>query len=229
VRFLRSIIAFIAVPGVFVVGYAFIKNFLFFFISSCDKYIPFWAGVLSYIALQAILCRPIKIYIFGHEISHAIIGILSGAKIKKINVGKNSGSVVLTKNNILITLAPYFFPIYTFTVIIVYICLGWFMNIKQLYGYYLFLIGFSVSFHIALTIYTLFIEQLDLKVYGAFFSYVVILVANITILTLITVFIFEDAICVKNVFFQVYYNVINIYKFIYNGVKEIWPVFQKTK
>ena len=228
-RFLRNIIAFIAVPAIFAAGYTLAKNFLGFSISSGGKYIPFWIGVLSYITFQVVLYKPIKTYIFGHEISHAIAGILSGAKIKKFNVGESSGSVVLTKDNIWITLAPYFFPIYTLTIIIVYVCLGWFMDIKQLYGYYLFLIGFSVSFHIALTVYILSIEQPDLKVYGTFFSYVVILAVNIVVFTLLATLAFEDAISIKNVFFQVYHNIINVYEFIYNGVKEIWLAFQKTK
>ncbi|MDR2818136.1 MAG: hypothetical protein LBB37_01675 [Endomicrobium sp.] len=228
-RFLRNIIAFIAVPAVFAMGYTLAKNFLFFSISSGGKYIPFWIGVFSYITFQVVLYKPIKTYIFGHEISHAIAGILSGAKIKKFNVDESSGNVVLTKDNIWITLAPYFFPIYTLAIIIVYVCLGWFMDIKQLYGYYLFLIGFFVSFHIALTVYILSIEQPDLKVYGTFFSYVVILVVNIVVFALLAAFAFEDAISIKNVFFQSYHNIINVYKFIYNGVKEIWLAFQKTK
>lgn len=228
-RFLRNTIAFIAVPAVFAAGYTLAKNFLLSSISSGGKYIPFWIGVLSYITFQVVLYKPIKTYIFGHEISHAIAGILSGAKIKKFNISESSGSVVLTKDNILITLAPYFFPIYTLAIIIVYVCLGWFMDIKQLYGHYLFLIGFSVSFHIALTVYILSIEQQDLKSYGTFFSYVAILAVNIVVFTLLVALAFEDAISIKNVFFQTYYNIINIYKFIYNGVKEIWLVFQKTK
>jgi hypothetical protein len=228
-RFLRNIIAFIAVPAVLAAGYTLAKNFLFFSISSGGKYISFWIGVLSYIAFQVVLYKPIKTYIFGHEISHAIAGILSGAKIKKFNVGESSGSVALTKDNIWITLAPYFFPIYTLVIIIVYVCLGWFMDIKQLYGYYLFLIGFSVSFHLALTVYILSIEQTDLKVYGTFFSYVVILAVDIVMFTLLAALAFENAISIKNVFFQAYHNIINVYKFIYNGVKEIWLAFQKMK
>jgi hypothetical protein len=228
-KFLRNVIAFIVVPAVFAAGYTLVKNFLFFSISSASKYIPFWIGVLSYITFQIVLYKPMKTYIFSHEISHAIVGILSGAKIKKFNISESSGSVVLTKDNILITLAPYFFPIYTIITIIVYTCLGWFMDIKQLYGYYLFLVGFSVSFHIALTIYILSIEQPDLKVYGTFFSYVIILAINIVMFTLLAALAFEDAISMRNVFFQAYYNIINIYKFIYSGVKEIWLTFQKTK
>jgi hypothetical protein len=228
-RFLRNIIAFIAVPAVFAAGYTFIKTFLLFSISSSTRYIPFWVGVIIYIAFQTILYKPMRTYVFGHELSHAIAGLLSGAKIKKFDIGERSGSVVLTKDNIWITLAPYFFPIYTIAIIVLYICLGWFMDIKQLYGYYLFLIGFSVSFHIALTIYILSIEQPDLKGYGTFFSYVIILAVTIVVFTLLAALAFEDVISVKNVFAKSYSNIIDIYKFIYNGVIEIWLAFQKTK
>jgi hypothetical protein len=228
-RFLRNILSFFAVPAIIAAGYTLIKTFLFFSISSGGRYITFWIGVVSYIAFQAILYKPMKTYIFGHELSHAIAGVLSGAKMKKFNIGGSSGSVVLTKDNIRITLAPYFFPVYTITIMAIYVCLGWFMDIKQLYGYYLFLIGFSISFHIALTVYILSIEQPDLKVYGTFFSYVIILAVNIVVFTLLAALAFEDAISVKNVFLQSYDNIISIYKFIYNGVIEIWLAFQKTK
>jgi hypothetical protein len=228
-RFLRNILTLILLPAVFAAGYAFITNFLLFSVSVGIKYIPFWVGVICYTAFQVIFYKPMKTYIFGHELSHAIAGLLSGAKIKKFNISENSGSVVLTKDNIWITLAPYFFPIYTIVIMITYVCLGWFMDIKQLYGYYLFLIGFSISFHIALTIYILTIEQPDLKVYGVFFSYVIIIAVNIVVFTFISALAFEDAISVKNVFFQAYHNIINTYKFIYNGTKEICLAFQKTK
>jgi hypothetical protein len=228
-RFLRNIFAFIALPAVFAAGYAFITNFLFFSVSLGIKHIPFWIGVICYIAFQIVLYKPMKTYIFGHELSHSIAGLLSGAKIKKFNVGENSGNVVLTKDNIWIALAPYFFPIYTIIIMIAYVCLGWFIDIKQLYGYYLFLIGFSISFHIALTIYILTIEQPDLKVYGVFFSYVIILAVNVVVFTFISALTFEDAISVKNVLFQAYHNIINTYKFIYNETKEICLAFQKTR
>jgi hypothetical protein len=35
----------------------------------------------------------VKIYVFGHEFSQVIVGILSGANVKKIKIGQKSGSV----------------------------------------------------------------------------------------------------------------------------------------
>jgi hypothetical protein len=228
-KFLRNIIAFLVLPAILASGYTLFKSFLLFSISPGRKYAPFWIGVLCYMAFQLILYKPMKTYIFGHELSHAIAGLLSGAKIKKFNVYENSGNVVLTKDNIWITLAPYFFPIYTIAIMIIYFCLVWVIDIKRLYNYYLFLVGLSVSFHIALTVYVLSIEQPDLKVYGTFFSFIVILAVNVVVFTLLAGLAFEDTINVKDVFVQSYNNIISIYKFIYNGVVEIWLSFQRTK
>jgi hypothetical protein len=228
-KFLRNVFAFLLMPAIIAAWYTFIKNFLYFAISAEDQYIPFWVGVICYIVFQIVLYRPMRTYVFGHELSHAIAGILSGAKIKKFSITKESGSVALTKDNVWITLAPYFFPVYTFAIIIIYIFLGWFIDIRQLYEYFIFLIGFSVAFHVALTIYVLKMEQPDLKVYGAFFSFVVIFTVNILIFTLLAALAFPDTVNVRSTFIQIFSNIICVYNFIYTGVLEIWLAFQKTK
>ena len=216
-------------PAVAAAGYTLIKSLLHFTVLAGNQYIPFWIGILCYIVFQIILYKPMKTYVFGHELSHAIAGILSGAKIKKFNIGEKSGSVALTKDNIWITLAPYFFPIYTFAIMIIYISLGWFTNIKQFYGYFLFLVGFSIAFHIALTIYILSIEQPDLRIYGTFFSYVVIFAVNIAVFTLLAALIFPGKINVKDISLQICGNIADAYKFIYTGVLEICSAFRETK
>ncbi|MDR0800812.1 MAG: hypothetical protein LBN01_04775 [Endomicrobium sp.] len=228
-KFLKNIFAFLLVPAVAAAGYTLIKNLLHFTVLTGNQHIPFWIGILCYIIFQIILYKPMKTYVFGHELSHAIAGILSGAKIKKFNIGEESGSVALTKNNIWITLAPYFFPIYTSAIIIIYLSLGWFTNIKQFYGYFLFLVGFSIAFHIALTIYILSIEQPDLRIYGTFFSYVVIFAVNIAVFTLLAALVFPGKINVKDISLQICGNIADAYKFIYTGVLEICSAFRETK
>ena len=46
-------------------------------------------------------------------------GLLFGARPSDVRVSASGGSVRLSKSNLLITLAPYFFPFYTFVVIVV--------------------------------------------------------------------------------------------------------------
>ncbi|MDR1260033.1 MAG: hypothetical protein LBJ68_01475 [Endomicrobium sp.] len=228
-RFIRNIFAILLIPVISVSGYILAKDFLYFTVLYGDRYVLFWIGILSYIIFHMLIYRPTKIYVFGHELSHILIGILSGAKIKKFSINRKSGSVVLTKDNIWITLAPYFFPIYTFVLIIIHIFLGWFVNVEQIYGYFLFLIGFSIAFHIAFTVYILYIKQPDLKIYGRFFSYTIILTANIAIFTLFMLLVFQYKINIKDICLKMLKNTIAVYKFIYIGALDIWLTFQKMK
>jgi hypothetical protein len=228
-KFLRNIFAFLLMPAVFAAGYALVRSLLRFAAVSGNRYITFWIGILSYIVFQVVFYKPMKIYVFGHELSHAIAGVLSGAKIKKFNVNKESGSVVLTKDNIWITLAPYFFPIYAIAIAIIYTCLGWITDIKRFYDYFLFFMGFSIAFHIALTTYILSVQQPDLKVYGMLFSYIMILAVNIVIFALLACLVFRNTINIQDIFLQIYNSIVTGYKFLYHGVLDICLAFQKTK
>ena len=224
-KMIRSAAAFLAVPAIAAAAYALISAFLSFAGTSGSEYMPFWVGVFCYLVFQIAFYKPMRTYVFGHELTHAFAGVLSGAKIKKFKVGKESGHVVLTKDNIWITLAPYFFPIYTFAVIVIYLMLGWVTDIGALYSYYLFVIGFSIAFHIALTIYILGIGQSDLKVYGVFFSYAVIFTVNIAVFAFLMVLAFPQEINVKELFSVMYDNICVIYAAIYSGIKEIIAAF----
>ncbi|MDR1784784.1 MAG: hypothetical protein LBQ99_03545 [Endomicrobium sp.] len=228
-RFLKNIFAFLLIPAIGAAGYVLSKYLLCLVGFAKSQYAPFWLGVVCYIIFQAAFYRPMRIYVFGHELSHAIVGILSGAKVKKFKVDKEFGSVVLTEDNVCIALAPYFFPIYTFAIIIIYIFLDWFVGIKSFYGYFLFLIGFSIAFHIVLTVYVLVTQQPDLKIYGVFFSFIVIFAVNVVMFTVIAALVFPKEVNFKEISFQIFVNIRNVYKSMYNGALEVWLVFQKTK
>jgi hypothetical protein len=227
-KLIRAFFAVLALPAVLACGYVLLKNFLFFSGSSGTEYVPFWLGAFCYAVFQIAFYKPMRAYVFGHELTHAFAGILSGAKIKKFKVGRESGSVTLNKDNVWITLAPYFFPLYTFAVIVVYLTLGWFVNIRPLYPYFLFLIGFTAAFHIALTAYIIKLGQSDLKVYGAFFSYVLIIFVNIIVFSILMAMAFPKESAASETFKGFIGASISAYKFIFSGAQLIWQAFQKT-
>ena len=70
-------------------------------------------GFIFWVVLFFALPRPFRSYVLAHELTHALWGWVMGARVSRIRVSKNSGSVSLSKTNFLITLAPYFFPLYT--------------------------------------------------------------------------------------------------------------------
>ena len=76
-------------------------------------------GILAFSLAWLALSHPVRLYVLGHELTHAMWGLLFGARPSDVRVSASGGSVRLSKSNLLITLAPYFFPFYTFIVIVV--------------------------------------------------------------------------------------------------------------
>ncbi|MFP6907415.1 MAG: hypothetical protein VCG02_19515 [Verrucomicrobiota bacterium] len=139
----------------------------------------FLAGFTAWLVLFAIMPMPLRTYVFGHELTHVVWAKLFKADVTGFKVGAKGGSVKVSKNNFLITLAPYFFPIYTFLVILLYYALYPFIDLKPFeLGWYA-MIGLTWSFHITFTIVALCHHQPDIKLYGFIFSYVVIYLLNV--------------------------------------------------
>jgi hypothetical protein len=115
----------------------------------------------------------------AHELTHALWASVMGAEVLKLEVGKSAGSVSLSRSNFLITLAPYFFPLYTVMVVAGYYLLSVFFEVQGYATLWLGLVGFSWGFHLTFTITTLLQHQTDIHEYGRLFSYTVICGLNI--------------------------------------------------
>jgi hypothetical protein len=75
------------------------------------------AGAACWIVIFFLLPKPMWIYVFGHELTHALWTWLFGGQVKKMKVTSSGGHVVISKTNFVIALAPYFFPLYAVIVI----------------------------------------------------------------------------------------------------------------
>ena len=140
------------------------------------------AGVAVFAVLWCMFPHPVKTYVFGHEMTHALWGLLFGARPSKMKVGEKGGSVELTKSNMLITLSPYFFPFYTFLALIATFVISLFAKPVPYMPLWLFLIGFTWAFHALFTIQSLTVKQPDIALYGRIFSWAFIFLANAAIL-----------------------------------------------
>src|SRR5438046_5993979 len=83
------------------------------------------------------LPRPMLVYVFGHELTHAFSVLLMGGRVSRFRVGREGGHIVTDRNNFWIALAPYFFPLYSLIVIGAYGVLGLFVNVQP-YGQFLY-------------------------------------------------------------------------------------------
>src|SRR2546429_2217108 len=88
-------------------------------------WVPMLAGAACWLVILLLLPKPMWIYVFGHELTHALWAWLFGGRGKKIKATSQSGHVVITRNNFLITLAPYFFPLYVAVVALIFTLGHW--------------------------------------------------------------------------------------------------------
>ena len=140
-----------------------------------------FGGIAAFAMCWFALSHPVRMYVLGHELTHALWGLLFGARPSDVRVSATGGSVRLTKSNMLITLAPYFFPFYTFVVIVVALITAAFYRPLPCLPLWLFLVGFTWSFHVLFTLETLGQRQPDVKLYGRVFSWAFIFIVNVAI------------------------------------------------
>ncbi|MBQ4200206.1 MAG: hypothetical protein II649_10035 [Kiritimatiellae bacterium] len=136
------------------------------------------SGFAVFLLCWAFFPVPVRLYVLGHELTHALWGLAFGARPSNLRVGLRGGCVTLTKSNVWITLAPYFFPFWTAIVGLLALVARCFVSPLPCSGAWLFAVGFTWCFHVCFTLRSLMQSQPDAKEYGYFFSYVLIWIMN---------------------------------------------------
>jgi hypothetical protein len=145
-------------------------------------WIPLLGGAACWVVIFLLLPKPMWIYVFGHELTHALWTWLFGGEVKKMKVSAKGGHVVISKTNFVIALAPYFFPLYVALVVGVF-ALGDFL--WDWHGYLVWFhlcVGTAYAFHLTLTWHVLQTRQTDITSQGYLFSAVVIFIGNVSVL-----------------------------------------------
>lgn len=157
-------------------------------IRSSGKADTIWVAILSgaacWLVIYLLLPKPMWVYVFGHELTHVLWTWLFGGRVKKFKTSANGGHVIVTKNNFLIALAPYFFPIYALLVVGVFLAGQQIWNWKQHVVWFHLLLGAAYGFHITLTWHILKSTQTDITEQGYLFSAVIIFLGNVGVLLL---------------------------------------------
>jgi hypothetical protein len=144
--------------------------------------VPFLAGAACWVVVFLLLPKPMWIYVFGHELTHALWTWLFGGRVKGFKASSRGGHVFITKTNFLIALAPYFFPVYAVLVIAAFIIGDLIWNWSHHLVWFHLLLGAAYAFHVTLTWTALQTEQTDVTSQGWLFSAVVIYLGNVSIL-----------------------------------------------
>ncbi len=150
-------------------------------------------GVLAYLLLHVFLIKPVYLYVLGHELVHVVATWICGGSVVAFHVTPSGGNVVTSKTNFFIELSPYFVPLYT-------ILLGFFYWLFLLTGngslkasgIFLFLVGFTLAFHFVMTSEALRLQQDDIMKSGVIFSFIIIFISNLIIVTAVFSPIFDN-------------------------------------
>ena len=158
--------------------------------------ISFILGGAVYVGIHYRYYNFSRMYVFVHEMTHAIAAILCGIRIKDVHIGKESGYVKMSRTNTFVVLAPYFVPGYVVLIAMLYLLLNFFVDLTPYRQIILFVIGFFMAFHFIQTFHTLWeADQPDLKLAGGkFFSCVSIVLANMLVLAIVLKILFPQAV-----------------------------------
>jgi hypothetical protein len=145
-------------------------------------WIPLLAGAACWFVIFAFLPKPMWIYVFGHEFTHALWTWLFGGAVKKMKVSSSGGHVVISKTNFVIALAPYFFPFYAALVIAAFALGHWIWDWQSYLVWFHLAVGAAYAFHLTLTWHVLQTQQSDITSQGYLFSAVVIFLGNVSVM-----------------------------------------------
>ena len=182
----------------------------------------FFGGALLYAIIHYALYDFSRIYVFGHEMTHAIAALLCGYKVHKISVKKDNGFVKMDQTNTFVVLAPYFVPFYTLVFAGIYGVTACFIDLAPYSAYLLALVGFLTAFHLVQTFQTLWeADQPDLKLAGGkIFSLVTIILVNMLVLACVLKILFPQAIDLTAAGLHVLRGTLNIWRIIVNYIVE---------
>ncbi len=153
--------------------------------SQTSSAVAFGAGYLLWLAVFAVLPKPMRTYVLGHELTHALWALLMGARVSGLKVRKSGGQVRTSKTNWAIALAPYFFPFYAVLFMAGFFLAHAIWDLSRYTWVLFFLVGLGWSFHVTFTLMILLtVRQPDVQSQGVLFSAVVIFLMNLLTMTL---------------------------------------------
>src|SRR5947207_3717722 len=145
-------------------------------------WVPMLAGAACWMVIYLLLPKPMWVYVFGHELTHALWTWAQGGKVKRFKASAKGGHVVVTRSNFMVALAPYFFPLYAVLVVLVFLAGHWLWNWHHYFVWFHLLLGAAYAFHVTLTWHILKNRQSDITDQGYLFSAAIIFLGNVSVL-----------------------------------------------
>jgi len=130
-----------------------------------------------------LLPRPMWLYVFGHEATHALAVWISGGKVSKFQVSSDGGHIISDRMSAWIALSPYIIPFYPLVIGLAWVGAATIWGtLREWQNLFWIVWGCSWGFHFAFTFSVLRTEQPDFSSQGYIFSFVTIALGNLWLL-----------------------------------------------
>lgn len=206
IRLIIAILVFIPL----ILGYGWQFSALWNELSFTGHQLWFWCAFIG-TGLLIFIFLPQGSYfsILKHELIHNLFAILTFKKPEGIHVNRGKGGQFSYsgKSNPLIILSPYFFPLVTSILMLIFL-----FGLKNINIFFLFF-GITCAFDMVTSLKDTHLKQTDLKIYGLFFS----------IIFIIAFWIINWGMVFN---FVVYGSFSQIDNYLYNGLLKIWDILQ---
>ncbi|MBQ7909008.1 MAG: M50 family metallopeptidase [Elusimicrobiaceae bacterium] len=218
-NFLKLFLAFLLLPLVFFTV-AEVCGTCWNVFADLQNAIGFLAGAALYAVIHFSVYQFDRMYVFGHETTHAVAAMLFGFRVHDISVKKDSGHVKMDRCNAAVILAPYFIPFYALLTGIIYVGIGLFWPVENYRSVFIFSVGFFMAFHGVQTCKTLWeTQQPDLKMAGGnLFSVVMIVLGNMLVLSLVLKCLFPQRVELLEMARGVFNSTYNTWKIVINYI-----------
>lgn len=153
-----------------------------------QRYTWFFVGLVVYVVVRTLIPVYRKnesfFEVFSHELTHTVVGLLFFRKIHSFKAQEKEGSIVHSSRfsfgDRFIGLAPYYFPVFTFIMLIIrIICMNKMLYVMDI------LIGGTLGFHLHCFFLQTGNHQTDISTRGYVKSYLFIaafLMFNLTVI-----------------------------------------------
>ena len=186
---IKLCIGILVIPFAIGASIAFYDNMLLVKELSENMRVFLW-GIAAYVVLHIFFYKPTYLYVLGHEAVHAATSWMFGGRIKSMKASKDGGSVTTTRSNVIVELSPYFVPVYALVILCIYFIISASYRINP--TTFIFLIGFTLAFHMISTVEILKMKQPDIMKSGYVFSIVLVYLLNMIIISLVFGAVFAE-------------------------------------
>jgi hypothetical protein len=123
-------------------------------------------------------------HVFEHEVTHLVTGLVFFIQPRQLVASESGGRMEMYGNNFVVSLAPYFVPLFSLVLMALMPLLDSTVNV-----YACGLLGFVTGYHVITNLQEFSLQQPDIRSHGLIFSTLICLLGNVIALGVVAGFL----------------------------------------